>query len=323
MLNGKRILFIAPEFFHYCILIEQALRSNGAIVDMHYSRPKSKLSKFFFIFSKIIYKKINQRYFKKLLECVAQDYHYIFIIRADLIPLDFLKKIRIKYQGAKFIHYIWDDISLFPEILDSFQYFDRILSYEPDDCAKYGLIFRPFFFVNQYNSEKIVKHHLHDIFFIGSFHTDRLEVLKNVKRLNPNLNFYLHFYINPITFLLNNVIWSKGSSFRFRKMKYATMINIIENSRAILDIQNISQNGLTTRIFEALGAKSKIITSNKNILKYDFYNSENIFIVDRNNPVIEKEWLEHPYYEYDFSLLGKYNINYWILEVFDLKKITI
>jgi len=102
-------------------------------------------------------------------------------------------------------------------------------------------------------------------------------------------------------------------------MKYSEMINTMKNSAAVLDIQNIAQNGLTTRIFEALGAETKIVTTNSNILHYDFYNSKNVLIIDRNNPVIEKSWLDAPYEEYDINLLKKYHIKNWIMEVFDIQ----
>jgi len=318
MLKSKRILFIAPEYFNYYILIKHSLESEGAYVDLFYNRPTSKLSKFFFVFNQWIYKKINQCYFRRLLQGASQDYDYILIIRADLVPVDFIKKLRNKYSGAKFIQYIWDDISLFPKLLDSFQIFDRILSYEPGDCNKYGLIFRPFFFVIQYKTNDCTHQYVYDMFFIGSFHTDRLQVLENVKKLNPQINCYMHFYINPVTFLLNKAIWSKRSFFRFRKMKYAEMIGTMKNSRAILDIQNISQNGLTTRIFEALGSRSKIITTNMNILDYEFYNGNNIYLIDRNNPLIENSWLNLPYEDYDTELINKYHIKSWINEVFDI-----
>ena len=177
----------------------------------------------------------------------------------------------------------------------------------------------PFFFVDQQNSMRGDFSRTRELFFVGSFHSDRLKVLENVIAMNPDIDFYSHFYIHPVTFLTNKIPFRKRSLFRFRKMEYSEMIERINKSVAILDIQNISQNGLTTRIFEALGARSKIVTTNRNILEYEFYNDNNILIVDRNVPVIDKKWLASDYEEYDEALLNNYHINSWIKDVFDIE----
>lgn len=64
------------------------------------------------------------------------------------------------------------------------------------------------------------------------------------------------------------------------------MIAVLAISKAQIEIQHPSQKGLTTRAFESLGTKTKLITTNPAIRQYDFYNSNNILIIDRNNPVI-------------------------------------
>nr|HRC89952.1 hypothetical protein [Bacteroidales bacterium] len=151
---------------------------------------------------------------------------------------------------------------------------------------------------------------------------DRLKILELIKELNPNISFYIYLYINPITFLLNKSIWRKRNVFKFKKLKYSEMISVIKNSRAILDIAHINQRGLSTRVFEALGAKSKIVTTNKSIIDYDFYNQHNILLIDPNKPVIPNIFLESAYEDYDIKILKNYYIKKWILDVFDIKVIS-
>ena len=57
------------------------------------------------------------------------------------------------------------------------------------------------------------------------------------------------------------------------------MNQLFLNSRCILDSPQAGQLGLTIRVLEALGAKKKLITTNKDIKNYDFYKEENIYEV--------------------------------------------
>ncbi|MBP7731496.1 MAG: hypothetical protein KA114_07675 [Bacteroidales bacterium] len=296
----------------------------GAFVDLFFTRPKSKLSKICFMFNLSIYETIREKHFKKIINRIYEKYDYVLILRADLVPLEYLERLRKKYPESMFIQYIWDDINFYPNLIDTFKYFNRILSYDLSDCKKYGLIFRPFFFSDVLKENTLSSNYSfsYDLFFIGSYTPDRLKILELIKELNPNISFYIYLYINPITFLLNKSIWRKRNVFKFKKLKYSEMISVIKNSRAILDIAHINQRGLSTRVFEALGAKSKIVTTNKSIIDYDFYNQHNILLIDPNKPVIPNIFLESAYEDYDIKILKNYYIKKWILDVFDIKVIS-
>jgi hypothetical protein len=316
MLKNKKILFLTPEFYTYPELIKSSLESMGAVVDLFSNRPTNLTGKFSEVFLSKKYEKVKSRYFDSLIGKTKSDYDYILIIRADLIPLSHLLKLKNKFSGSFFIQYIWDDLHLFPKLFESFQYFDRILSYDFQESQKYGLTFRPFFFTKYRNSKKAYHLSGGKVFFIGAYHTDRLSIIEKVKKLNPEIKFHFHLYINPITYILAKLPLKYLPDFRFWKMKYSDMLEEIESSAAVLDIQNISQRGLTTRVFEALGAGSKIITVNKSILEFDFYNEDNILLLDRNYPKIEQSWLDIPFKPYEESIVKKYFIEEWIKEVF-------
>ena len=87
-------------------------------------------------------------------------------------------------------------------------------------------------------------------------------------------------------------------------------------AKTTLDVPYSPQQGLTTRSFEALGCKTKIITTNKNIVKYDFYNEANICIVDYDSPFVDINWIQKPYKEYSASILQKYTLEKWLEDIF-------
>jgi hypothetical protein len=319
MLKNKKILFLTPEFYSYPEVIKNSLVLNGAEVDLFYNRPTNLAGKFSEFFLTKKYENVKNNFFLFFIQKTQSHYDYILIIRADLIPGSHLKRLKDKFASSIFIQYIWDDIHLFPKILDTFPYFDRLFSYDINESREYGLSFRPFFFTRFRNSNRSSAFSENEIFFIGAYNRDRLEIIEKVRELNPQINFHFHFYINPLAFVLAKLPVRYLRFFKFRKMKYSHMLEEIENSVAVLDIQNISQCGLTTRVFEALGAGVKIITVNDSIRKYDFYNDDNILIIDRKRPEIEKLWIDIPFRQYEENTLKKYHIEEWIKEVFGIQ----
>jgi hypothetical protein len=318
MLQDKKVLFIAPPYFDYPEIIKSGIEAHGAKVDLFYSQPVDAFSRFISVFNNSFYERLKKRYFKVLHEKIKGPFDFVLIIRADLIPGEFLEFLRHKNHNTFFIQYLWDDIEFFPALLDSYRFFDRILSYSVNDSKKYGLVFRPFFFIPNAEPENRDPGKKYDLFFIGIFHTDRLSLIEKAINLNPEVSFYHHFYINPITFFKAGIPFRKLKLFRFRKMGYQEMIRMVKQSSAILDIPKPSQQGLSTRILEALGAGTKVITTNENVRNYEFFNDNNFLIIDREKPMIEYEWITLPFAEYDKGLLSRYNISKWIEDVYDI-----
>jgi hypothetical protein len=320
MLKDKKILFIAPEYFNYSALIRTCLISSGAEVDLYHNQPVNLAARLSSHISQDLFKWLEERYFSRLKKRITGSYDYVLIIRPDVLSKEFLGCLRLAYPRSVFIQYLWDDIRFFPALTDTFSYFDRVLSYDIHDCNKYGLVFRPFFFVPEAGTVKTSKKF--DLFFIGIYQKDRLKVLEKVRELNPGINFHPHFYINPITFLKAGFLFKKWKLFSFKKMNYRKMIRMVKSSSAILDIPKPSQKGLTTRIFEAMGAGVKIITTNENVRNYDFFNERNFLVVDRHNPVIDPLWINGSYENYEVMILKKYYISRWIEDVFDIESNT-
>ena len=72
------------------------------------------------------------------------------------------------------------------------------------------------------------------------------------------------------------------------------------------------QNGIR----EMLGAKKKLITTNHNIKYYDFYDQQNILIIDRKKPVIDKDFIYSPYNDIDLHIYNKYSLQSWVNTIF-------
>jgi hypothetical protein len=107
----------------------------------------------------------------------------------------------------------------------------------------------------------------------------------------------------------------------FTSLAVKDIVKLYEESLIVLDINHPNQKGLTMRVFEALGAGKKIITTNKEIQKYCFYNESNIFIIDRNKIELTESFFKSEFVTIDQDLLQEMSITGWLSSIFiDNKK---
>ena len=93
----------------------------------------------------------------------------------------------------------------------------------------------------------------------------------------------------------------------------------ISNSKIIIEIQREEQIGLSFRVFEALGQRKKLITTNADIVNYDFYHSQNILVIDEDNIHIPEDFVNSPYLPVNELILNQYRLDNWTKRVFDLE----
>jgi hypothetical protein len=106
------------------------------------------------------------------------------------------------------------------------------------------------------------------------------------------------------------------NDFYFEPLAKYEVQRLFSDSFAILDIQHPHQVGLTMRTFEAMGAGKKLITTNARVKNTDFYNPENILVVERDSvPSIPSGFFLTPYVPPSDFILNKYSINGWLDDV--------
>ena len=82
------------------------------------------------------------------------------------------------------------------------------------------------------------------------------------------------------------------------------------------------QDGLTMRTFEVIGQEKKLITTNSSIVKYDFYNSNNIFLLKEDNITDIKHFLARDIKNIDKEILDKYSLSFFCKSIFCNLEIT-
>ncbi len=325
-IKGKKVLFFAPAFFGYEDKIAKKMTEMGATVDLYNVRSvTSAKDRALLKVVPQIFKYRNIEYYEKIIEeNEGKDYDYILVVKCDMTPKSVLKKFREVFPNAKLCLYLWDSIDNIPGVLGKFQYFDTLHSFDMEDCKKHPeLKFRPLFYSDEFCKNKGDVNFKYDVSFSGTIHSDRWKVIKKVREQVENRelkSFWFCFLQSKFIYYFYKMTKkeffdTRVSDFDYEKIESKAIAEIVEQSKTVLDIQHPKQTGLTMRTIEMIGMNKKLITTNASIVDYDFYNPNNIMVIDRNNVVIDSEFFEIQYEPLDKEIYEKYSLQNWVLEV--------
>ncbi len=322
-LVNKQVLFVAPNFFGYGQEIKQEMEKQGARVDLLIDRPfKSSFMKGLTTLNRQMVMGIAKQYYqKKLLEYGRSHYDLVFVINGQTLSPQILSQWRQSFPKAQFVLYIWDSINNRQTIQKNFEFFDYCFSFDKKDAEFFGLNFQPLFFSKGF--ENTVRHDIsYDISFVGTAHSNRYSVISALSEVfSKNVRFYKYLYLQAkwvyFYYKITNPAFKSSTmdEFFFNPLDKEKVQQIFFQSTSILDIEHPLQSGLTIRSLEALGAKKKLITTNQNIADYDFYNPENILILDKNVLTMKKDFFYTPYKEVDDFIYKKYSISGWLTQI--------
>jgi len=325
-ITGKKILFFAPAFFGYEDKIADKMRQLGARVDAFDVRSvTSAAEKALLKVNPHFFDGKTEKYYGKIYAKVRKtDYDYVLFIKCDMPTKRVLATYKRQFKNAKFCLHMWDSIRNIPYVENKFQYFDFISSFDRNDCKKYEDIhFRPLYYCDEYKREvKSKDEYDFDLCFIGTIHSDRWRILKELKKQakEQGLRVYYFPYLQSrfiyMFYKLTKPEFGNADikEFRFDKISSEKTAEMVEKSRVIIDIQHPKQTGLTIRTIEMIGMNKKLITTNADIRKYDFYNPKNIQVIDRKHPLLSGEF-RLPYEPLNTGIYDRYSLESWIYEI--------
>ncbi|WP_394234990.1 lipopolysaccharide biosynthesis protein [Niallia oryzisoli] len=328
-LKNKKILFLCPLFFNYHKKLIKAMESMGAEVKFFDERPSNTvLSKALLRINPNFVKVQIKKYYEEMtMKIQDEKFDYIFICQAEATPKSFLRNVKNMNPQAKMVLMLWDSVANKVNTLEKLEFFDVVYSFDKKDCDKLGLTFRPLFFDEEY--EQIAEENsllVYDLFFVGTVHSDRYQILKKVKeQFEKNHSKVFYFLYIPTKLMYYQRKWltdelkdSHISEFSFVGMPSDQLTAKLKQSKTVVDIQHPKQSGLTMRTIEMLGANKKMITTNADIENYDFYHPNNICIIDRNNVVVPAEFIQSPYVPVNEEVKERYSITYFVLDILGL-----
>ena len=190
---------------------------------------------------------------------------------------------------------------------------DTIYSTDSGDCAKYGLKYNHIFYPREY-AIPYVEEHKNKLLFLGA-DKKRGRQMVELKHLLQKSGIQCDIrvlssskdekYLEEISEVLIDA-----------PMSYDQYVAQVKQSGILLDIVQAGQKALTMRVMESIFLSRKLITNNADVVNYDFYHPNNIFVLpwewneDMGKQI--KEFVDKPFVPYGEEILAKYDFVHWL-----------
>ncbi len=322
MKSKNKVLLLCPNFFGYENKICAKIRELGHDVDLIIDTPSQKgiVKGLIRLFRPLCQGYLYRNLVGKLNNLENKVYNKIIIIKGEYVTDGILIMLRENNPDAELIYYNWDSIKNSRYSTSIINAVDRAYTFDSADAKQQPkLKLLPLFFLDEYRTRTTKESgvYKYDICFIGTARKGRFEHVNSISKANVAKSLYFHVYLQSrLKHFINRVTIKGYNSFDSKYLSYASLSSVkvkevFDQSRAVLDIQHPSQSGLTMRTFECLASRKKLITTNKNIREYDFYNKDNIFVMNGKNTGELNEFLRSPYVMVNEELVEAYSLGNW------------
>ena len=187
----------------------------------------------------------------------------------------------------------------------------RVYTFDISDSKEFDIEYSPEYYTEH---QENIKYDLkYDVCYVGADKTNvRLKNLLDIKevlRKNKVQNF---FHIFRVLKKYNKYELQETTNMF---LKYEDIQRIILESKCILELQMEGQSGCTLRTLESMFLNRKLITNNKDIVNYDFYNPN--FVIenaddfkDRFNDILK--FMRSPYQKLPDMVKNNYKFCKWL-----------
>ena len=320
-----KICVISFDFWGYDAHIVETLKEKGIeanhikIGAVSYENFGERLTN---LFSKVFFGK-NLKYQKRQKFVIEQldklGYQdQILVLNADTFDhstLEYMKK-----STNRFITFLYDNLDRCP-VQDKLHFFDKIYSFDDKDIEKHGFErltnynYLPFLSQEKQNPSE-------DALYITSYDKKRIKQLDILSQKFEELRLKFDLYVIGKKSWKNQLMkpFSKNKIvFTRKRINHENLPKFYKRTKVILDLMRENQYGLSFRVFEAMALEKKIITDNEKIKNYDFYNPNNILVLNKDFSNITKEFFETPYQSLPEEIYKKYTLEKWVERVFNLE----
>lgn len=225
-------------------------------------------------------------------------------------------QIILKFIAAKNLNqWIWNPVKSFRKTRFSRSVYRfwlasrgiKAYTFDPADAAQFGFVQRPQVF--RRIAPELRQEPRQDVYFLGN-DKGRLGMLKEWKsRLEKGgLTTYFHIVADKkIRYAAQDLELVKGEW-----LTYEENINIVQQSRCLLELLQSTQSGPTMRSLEAAFFAKKLITNNKSIKYTDLYSPTRVFIIGEDDPLALEAFIESRQDSIAESIMAQHDIESWI-----------
>jgi|SRR5690554_316948 len=313
-----KITIVAFDIWGFNKFIVDRLRQLGHEVtfinsfEIRYAY-KNKWQRVANFFSKIFLKKnikkvfLDETLYNTINQLELQD--RILIINPFYFKPNILEQ--LKKKTNRFLAYNYDSLTRIPLPDDYETLFEKIFSFDIDDVKQHKFLnLLPNFIYLEKHQNPIQKN---KAFMILSKSKEREIILHKIAAIldKKKIKNYEFIILKP-ALKINN----KNVTLTKKHVSLSIVEEKMKNAEILIDLVRKNQTGLSFRIFEAMALHKKVITNNTTIKEYDFYNPNNILIIDENISDISDDFLNNKYEHVPDSIYQKYTVDGWVKKVF-------
>lgn len=310
----SKIILMCPSYSGYGEKIKEVMEKIGHEVlyiphDGFVYNYKNIFEK---IYSNLIYKIFLKKNLKKIKEKQILykkveefgNFHGVVVIRPDFYNIEFIEFLKAK-EKPMILHF-WDSITYKPNQKKYIEYFDYLYSFDKKEAEEYDMNFLP----NFYMKDKIQK--IQDVEY-GAFtvmsYDERFQELENLAKKLKECDISYKFIVVTKKDIKSNYVEIRKDTISLGKM-----YEYYSKSKVIVEIGHNTvekQGGLSFRAIDALGNRKKLITTYDLIKEYDFYNPDNIMVLEKDYR-IEKDFFKKEYKDIPKDIYIKYSDEEWV-----------
>ena len=322
------VLLVSPLTFSYHLSISATLRSMGYAVTWWDERASSatwyKLA--LRLFPAMTVRWSERSFRDRLHQLPPNSITHVLVIKGEGLSKRVALEIRETLASASMGLYLWDGVENVKSVSKIWTAFDSVATFDPVDAKTFGWSYRPLFGRNiSAIMDSAVQLDL-DWCFIGTIHSDRHRVIHRLRQCSGPLskNFVFCYFQSPFLLFLRRLsdwtLWlAPKGTLSTKPMSAINVAEIVECSRAVLDVEHPRQRGFTMRTIETLLTGKKLVTTNHQILDSDLYHPSRVCVINRKNPEIPSEFLDQPYLPLPDYLKDYYSCEEWATELLALQ----
>ena len=181
----------------------------------------------------------------------------------------------------------------------------KFFCYDKGECERYSLNFNTIMYDKSLKiPEKTIQY---DTFFLGFLKDRKDKMLKLHNAMKKG-------GINPRFVIVGKKEEEIPFEFHEKYISYYEYLDMLSQSRSILDIAQNGQDGYSMRVMEAIFLNKKLITTNKYVRDSIFYDENNILIIDLDdiNHLKIREFFQLEFHPYSETVRDYYSFEKWI-----------
>lgn len=194
----------------------------------------------------------------------------------------YLKHLKKKFPNSKFCYVFLNPVN--QDKIEKYnamkEYFDAGVAIFRKDAEKYGMLLHEYY---SYLPPKVSKNFEYDsdVFFVGA-NKGRLTRLLEVYEKLTATGLKCDFHITEVD--LQDMRYSESIVYN-KRMTYEEALQRMINTKCALEIIQDNDFYFSIRTIEAMNFKKKLLTTNKGITNYGFYNPSIIQVFDSVNDI--------------------------------------